>query len=80
MVVSDKIRIQKGIPVPARGKVLPGLMEVLRRMEVGDCIDLPGSSQISNVASYGQRARIRLTRRKITLESGETVYRFWRTQ
>lgn len=73
----DRYRIKQGIPIPPKGEIT-GLMEVLREMEVGDCIDADLGVR-RNVSGYAHRARIKITTRTvINSESGEKFLRVWR--
>jgi hypothetical protein len=72
--VADKLKIEKGIPIP---KVGSGRKEIslIYGMEIGDCILVPDkkSSQISSFTRHAEKTRgFRFTRR--TVEGGVRIW------
>jgi hypothetical protein len=70
--MADKYIIKKGIPVPTR-QVRGTLADVLRKTEIGDCVDLPITS---NVYAYAKRTGKKVCCRR--MKDGDTeFFRLW---
>jgi hypothetical protein len=72
--VAELYEIQKGVPAPSSDKKQPGLTKLIREMECGDCIVIPGD-KISSVHPCAAQAKAKVRTRK----NPDGTVTVWRT-
>jgi hypothetical protein len=77
------ITIKKGIPLPAprHASRHNDVVEAMRKMEVGDCIDLDGRNWVGvGYYTLAKSAKIKVTVKHMSDEKGRDVIRIWRRE
>lgn len=75
----EEIPIKKGVPIPEHSRANTPIANAARRMEVGDCIDLPPArtSYVANMSRATDGVAY-FTQRITKDETGKDVVRVWR--
>lgn len=75
----EEIPIKKGIPVPEHSRANTPIATAARKMQVGDCVDLPPArtSYVGNMTRATDGVA-QFTQRVTKNEAGEDIVRVWR--